>query len=154
VILEFGLNSDTKDEFSLSCDSSKINQVLFNLIDNAIKFSSQGTIIISAAMHNATEIILKIEDSGIGIDPDIKDKLFAKFVSKSNGGTGLGLFLSQKIVEAHGGRILAANNPSGIGATFSFTLPTDLRSSSAREDGFGEFIRSRTQSVRTLDNKR
>ena len=59
----------------------------------------------------------------MGIDPDIQDRLFSKFVTKSETGTGLGLYISKGIVEAHGGRIWAENNAEGKGATFYFSLP-------------------------------
>jgi two-component system sensor histidine kinase VicK len=58
-----------------------------------------------------------------GIDPEIFPRLFSKFTSKSHVGTGLGLFISKKIIEAHGGRIWAQNNFGGKGSTLSFTLP-------------------------------
>ena len=71
--------------------------------------------------HN---LIISIKDSGSGIDPDILSRLFEKFVSKSDQGTGLGLYISKNIVEAHGGRIWAMNNSSDQrGCTFCFTLP-------------------------------
>jgi signal transduction histidine kinase len=63
-----------------------------------------------------------VKDTGRGIDSEISSKLFTKFASKSNIGTGLGLFISKGIVEAHGGKIWAENNPDK-GATFSFSLP-------------------------------
>jgi signal transduction histidine kinase len=128
IILDYRLGEGSpKGDVSLYCDSSKINQVLYNLLDNAIKFSYSGDIVVSA-MHNDSSIVFKVEDSGKGIDPAIKDRLFEKFSTKSDSGTGLGLFLSKKIVEAHGGRIWASDNASGKGATFSFTIPTDLQS--------------------------
>lgn len=128
IRLDYHLTKPGVEEFSLFCDSSKINQVLYNLVDNAIKFTHQGGITLSAFLHESNDIVIKVEDSGIGIDGDIKDKLFGKFASKGEGGTGLGLYLAKKIIEAHGGRIWASNNPAGTGATFCFTLPTDLRS--------------------------
>jgi signal transduction histidine kinase len=67
-------------------------------------------------------IVVSVKDSGIGIDSDIEARLFSKFSTKSYHGTGLGLYISKNIVDAHGGRIWAENNPKG-GATFSFTLP-------------------------------
>ncbi len=70
-----------------------------------------------------TEVTVAIRDTGIGIDADIYPRLFQKFASKSFQGTGLGLFISRGIVQAHGGRIKARNNEDGPGATFSFTLP-------------------------------
>jgi signal transduction histidine kinase len=59
----------------------------------------------------------------VGIDPEIQNRLFSKFVTKSDTGTGLGLYISKGIVEAHGGRIWAENNTEGKGATFYFSLP-------------------------------
>ena len=127
IILDYRLGAGSpKGDVSLYCDGSKINQVLYNLLDNAIKFSDNGDIIVSTR-YNDSDIVFKIEDSGRGIDPAIKDRLFEKFSTKSDSGTGLGLYLSKKIVEAHGGRIWASNNASGKGATFSFTIPTDLQ---------------------------
>ena len=69
------------------------------------------------------EIVISIRDRGTGIDPEIQDELFSIFVTKSGTGSGLGLFISKGIVEAHGGKIWAENNADGKGATFSFTLP-------------------------------
>ncbi|MGN6614701.1 MAG: sensor histidine kinase, partial [Candidatus Nitrosocosmicus sp.] len=69
------------------------------------------------------EIIVKIRDTGTGIDNDLLPKLFNKFASKSEKGTGLGLYISKNIVEAHGGRIWANNNEDKKGATFSFSIP-------------------------------
>ena len=69
------------------------------------------------------EIVISIRDRGIGIDPKIQEELFSIFVTKSETGSGLGLFISRGIVEAHGGKVWAENNAEGKGATFSFTLP-------------------------------
>src|SRR5918996_4220662 len=69
------------------------------------------------------EIQVNIKDTGTGLSPVILPKLFSKFVSTDSGGTGLGLFVSRNIVEAHGGRIWAENNANGKGATFSFIIP-------------------------------
>jgi signal transduction histidine kinase len=66
-----------------------------------------------------------MKDSGEGIDPEVSPKLFSKFSTKSPTGTGLGLFISKSIIEAHGGRIWASNNTDGNGATFSFSLPLE-----------------------------
>jgi signal transduction histidine kinase len=126
IILDYILkNKSPQSDFILYCDGSKIAQVLYNVLDNAIKFTEKGDIVLSVSMYNENNIVIKVEDSGPGIDPSIKDKLFEKFTSKSQNGTGLGLFLSRKIVEAHGGSIWAADNPRGNGATFAFTMPID-----------------------------
>jgi signal transduction histidine kinase len=69
------------------------------------------------------EVIISIKDRGTGIDGDIQDKLFSKFVTRSDSGSGLGLYISKGIVEAHGGRIWGGNNIDGSGASFAFSLP-------------------------------
>jgi two-component system, OmpR family, sensor histidine kinase VicK len=69
------------------------------------------------------KVIVSVKDDGTGIDPTIISRLFTKFATKSETGSGLGLFISKGIVEAHGGRIWAQNNPDGVGATFYFMLP-------------------------------
>ena len=106
-------------------DKSRLFEVLSNLIGNAIKFTdSGGTITVTAEKTAAkNEAIVSIKDTGKGIDMEILPRLFSKFASKSDKGTGLGLFLSKGIIEAHGGKIWAENNKDGIGATFRFTLP-------------------------------
>jgi signal transduction histidine kinase len=73
--------------------------------------------------ENGGEIVISIRDRGTGIDPEIQEKLFTIFVTKSETGSGLGLYISKGIVEAHGGKIWAENNVDGKGATFSFSLP-------------------------------
>ncbi|MGN6709576.1 MAG: ATP-binding protein, partial [Candidatus Nitrosocosmicus sp.] len=159
----------------------KISQVIFNLLDNAMKFTAEGQIVVSTTFQRETEfqnnlyidnnnnndaienksktsadfnknrdrIIVTIEDTGIGINKNIKDQLFEKFSSRSTQGTGLGLYLSKKIVEAHGGKMwfeesneaskmvskknddYKANNNNNfkkqkIGSIFRFTLPFSL----------------------------
>jgi two-component system, OmpR family, sensor histidine kinase VicK len=68
------------------------------------------------------QVIVSVKDSGAGIDPEILPRLFTKFATKSDKGTGLGLFISKSIIEAHGGKIWAENNPDGKGAMFAFSL--------------------------------
>ncbi|MGA8915307.1 MAG: HAMP domain-containing sensor histidine kinase, partial [Nitrososphaeraceae archaeon] len=68
-------------------------------------------------------IAVSVKDEGVGMDTELLTRLFTKFVSKSEIGTGLGLFICKGIVEAHGGKIWAKNNPDGRGATFAFTIP-------------------------------
>ena len=106
-------------------DKSRLFEVLTNLIGNAIKFTdSGGTITVTVGKSGAeNEALVSIKDTGNGIDREILPRLFTKFASKSDKGTGLGLYLSKGIIEAHGGRIWAENNTDGKGATFRFTLP-------------------------------
>jgi two-component system sensor histidine kinase VicK len=105
-------------------DKTRLYQVITNLITNAIKFTREGTITVSVDVNdNNDELIVTVKDSGEGIHSDIIPRLFTKFATKSNTGTGLGLYISKNIIEAHGGRIWAVNNQDGRGATFSFSLP-------------------------------
>jgi signal transduction histidine kinase len=107
-------------------DNYRITQVISNIINNAIKFTDQGIITIIGNADSA-ELTIKISDTGKGIDNEIINRLFDKFVSRSEQGTGLGLFISKNIIEAHGGRIIGFNNENGIGATFVLVLPLDLK---------------------------
>jgi two-component system, OmpR family, sensor histidine kinase VicK len=115
---------DTDHHIIVEADNGRITQVLSNILNNALKFTNEGQIIIHAyESNNKKEIIVSITDTGTGINKDIFAKLFSKFVTKSSQGTGLGLYISKSIVEAHGGRIWAENNVDRRGATFMFTLP-------------------------------
>jgi signal transduction histidine kinase len=115
-----------KDIF-LEADKERISQVISNLLSNAIKFTNEGSISIVSAKSNNDMVIISVKDNGQGIAPEILPSLFSKFVSKSFEGTGLGLYISKSIVEAHGGKIWAENNLDNKGATFTFTLPLNIR---------------------------
>jgi signal transduction histidine kinase len=119
---------EPKQDLFVEADKVRIYEVISNLLKNAIQFTKEGTITITAATekidYNNDEAIVSIKDTGTGIDPKILPRLFTKFATKSVAGTGLGLFISKSIIEAHGGRIWAQNNPDGRGATFYFSLPT------------------------------
>ena len=136
-------------------DKSRLNQIINNLIDNAIKFSNQNGKIDIMIKENASiiselgggnrktivdgikddieekmkgnkgmeQILIGISDTGKGISPHIMPKLFEKFITGSTTGTGLGLYITRNLVEAHGGKIWAFNNAHGVGSTFVFTLP-------------------------------
>jgi two-component system, OmpR family, sensor histidine kinase VicK len=112
----------------LQADKSRLAEVISNLLSNAIKFTPEGTITISVEKGETnTEknwVIVNVKDTGQGIDISMLPRLFTKFASKSYHGTGLGLFISKGIVEAHGGKIWAKNNVDGTGAIFSFSLPS------------------------------
>lgn len=106
---------------NIFADKTRILQVITNLIDNAMKFTNEGIISISA-VRDEKHVEITVKDTGSGIQSHIKPKLFSKFVSSSENGTGLGLFISKKIVEAHGG-IIWADNREVKGAIFKFRLP-------------------------------
>lgn len=112
-----------KESVTVHVDRDRIYQVLSNLLSNALKFTKNGRVTINIDHSNKNEVVVTIRDTGTGIPPKLMPNLFSKFVTTSNYGTGLGLFISKGIIEAHGGRIWAENNPDGIGASFSFSLP-------------------------------
>jgi two-component system sensor histidine kinase VicK len=115
------------DCFLAEVDRSRVSQVVSNLLDNAFKFTNDGEMIKMELKREVVNFkkyaLITIKDNGRGIHPEILPKLFTKFATKSEKGTGLGLFICKNIVEAHGGRIWAKNNDDGNGATFSFSLP-------------------------------
>ena len=112
------------EKVDIIADKEKIFEVFANLVNNAIKFTKQGTItIILKREYKTNQAAVTIKDSGPGIDPEIIPHLFSKFKTKSEKGLGLGLYISKNIVEAHGGKIEAYNNPNSKGATFIVTLP-------------------------------
>jgi two-component system sensor histidine kinase VicK len=127
-----------KDSSShVRADRLRVTQVMTNLVGNAIKFSNEGdTVTVSVSEENNIQnfkknengegnkvLLIRVEDTGKGIDPEIMPRLFKKFASKSDKGMGLGLFISKNIVEAHGGAIWADVPNAEKGATFSFTIP-------------------------------
>jgi two-component system, OmpR family, sensor histidine kinase VicK len=114
----------------IEADKHRLIQVVTNLLSNAVKFTEEGRITISLDQkggNNLSEVAVSLRDTGQGIDPDILPRLFSRFVSKSYQGTGLGLYISKGIIEAHGGRIWAENNAGAKGATFTFKLPVNLQ---------------------------
>jgi signal transduction histidine kinase len=138
-----GLNYEPKtndSKITVEADRARLIQVISNLLDNAIKFTKSGGSIYVAAERKHTEngnkkqeIIIRIKDGGKGIDSEIMPRLFTKFATKSETGTGLGLYICKSIIEVHGGRIWAENNTDGNGATFSFTLPISQKQQHQQE---------------------
>jgi signal transduction histidine kinase len=138
---------EPREAIFVDADKGRIYQVIANLLNNAIKFTKEGTILISVRMtqkkggnkeekeegrdygsssrSSSRHVIVSVKDSGEGIDPEILPRLYTKFATKSDKGTGLGLYISKSIIQAHGGKIWAENNSDGKGATFTFSLPID-----------------------------
>jgi two-component system sensor histidine kinase VicK len=123
-------NNDSK--IIVKADRARLIQVISNLLDNALKFTNKqynkrGPIYVDVEEkkngNKKHEVIVSIKDTGTGIDPEIMPRLFTKFATKSETGTGLGLFISKSIIEVHGGKMRAENNTDGDGATFTFSLP-------------------------------
>jgi signal transduction histidine kinase len=116
--------ADDNQHVIIKADRTRIAQVLMNLLDNSINSSQEGIISVTTTVDPDTNsITVSVKDTGSGINPNIIPRLFSKFATASEKGTGLGLYISKKIVEAHGGKIWAENNKDGKGATFAFTVP-------------------------------
>jgi len=119
----------------IEADRRRLTQVISNLLNNAIKFTKEGTVTVTTTVKRKDdgdaggEFVVAVKDTGTGIDHELMPRLFTKFATKSYQGTGLGLFISKSIIEAHGGKMWAENNNDGDydmkhkGATFYFTLP-------------------------------
>jgi two-component system, OmpR family, sensor histidine kinase VicK len=145
------LRSSLEEDVFVQGDEERLMQVMHNILDNAFKFTdSHGSVTVTLEKEETqhqTQIeeptqqplqqkgqeqeqqeqlqraIINITDRGTGIDPEILPKLFSKFATKSYKGTGLGLYISKNIVDAHGGKLLASNNTDGNGATFTIVIP-------------------------------
>jgi two-component system, OmpR family, sensor histidine kinase VicK len=124
IKLVYENNDDNKPrDIFVEADRERLTQVISNLISNAIKFTQEGVIKVSVEVKDNRDAVMTIKDNGEGIDSEIMPRLFTKFATKSITGTGLGLFISKSIVDAHGGKIWGENNIDSRGATFSFSLP-------------------------------
>jgi signal transduction histidine kinase len=133
--------SKVKEDIFVEADKERLTQVICNILDNAFKFTEGHGKLIQITLEKQGQqkellgeqeqqehhAIVSIKDTGTGIDPEISPRLFSKFATKSQRGTGLGLYISKNIVEAHGGRLYASNNnnnnPNDKGATFTIILP-------------------------------
>ena len=125
VKLEYETEAKGKEgkQIFVEADRERITQVIWNLLTNAMKFTKDGTITVSTRV-TGREVIVTVKDTGEGIDPKIQPRLFSKFATSSIQGTGLGLYISKSIVEAHGGSMWAENKSDRRGgATFYFSLP-------------------------------
>jgi signal transduction histidine kinase len=134
VELIYNDDSNIGHAIIVEADRERINQVISNLLSNSMKFTNDGYISLDIVTNSDNnEVIVTVRDTGIGINPEIIPRLFSKFVTRSQQGTGLGLYISKNIIESHGGRIWAENNSiEGRGTVFSFTLPL------ASKNGFKE----------------
>jgi two-component system, OmpR family, sensor histidine kinase VicK len=131
---------DNNNNIFVQADRSRLTQVISNLLSNAVKFTKKGTIRVTTQIKEEEEndqnddggsssnkvVVISIKDTGSGISPEMFPRLFSKFATESDKGTGLGLFIAKSIVEAHGGKIWAENNADGKGATFVLSLPKSI----------------------------
>ena len=123
-------NDNNNSDMEIYADKGRITQAISNIVGNAVKFTTSGTIIVESNVSNDKKRVeVKVSDSGSGIAEDILPNLFDKFVTKTLGnenkrGTGLGLYITKAIIDAHKGKIFAYNNKQGVGATFTIVIPT------------------------------
>jgi two-component system sensor histidine kinase VicK len=116
-------------KIDIMADKGRITQVISNMLDNAVKFTRTGCIYVNLKIEieegggGQQFVTINVKDEGQGIDPELLPRVFTKFVSMSELGTGLGLFIAKAIIEEHGGKIWAKNNSDGPGATLGFSLP-------------------------------
>jgi len=122
ITIELHRKPDASRLILVEADKDRLSQVIHNLLDNAVKFTNEGTIEVIIE-EQVGRVTVSVKDPGKGIDDNIFPRLFSKFVTKSFQGTGLGLFICKGIIEAHDGQIWAKNNACDQGATFSFNLP-------------------------------
>jgi signal transduction histidine kinase len=126
------LETEVPADVVAEADPERIHQVLFNLVDNAVRFTPPGGEIVVAASERDGRVQIGVADTGVGIAPDHLPRVFERFYrvdasrSRDDGGTGIGLAIARSIVEAHGGRIVAESDP-GHGSTFTFDLPAAVR---------------------------
>ena len=122
--------NNNKKPLLVEADKERIIQVISNLLSNSLQFTKEGRIAVDVGLaiddEKSGEVIVTVSDTGSGIDREIVPRLFTRFASKSFQGTGLGLYISKSIIEAHGGRVWAENNFDGNGAHVSVTLPLKI----------------------------
>jgi signal transduction histidine kinase len=132
--LDFCIELSSDQNVEIVADRTRIRQVMINLVNNAIKFTDKGRITIRATRQQGEEILIAVQDTGIGIPPDKLETIFQEFAqidsssTRKGGGTGLGLPISRRLVEMHGGRLWAESmGVPGEGSTFFVELPLEAR---------------------------
>jgi signal transduction histidine kinase len=129
AVTDVALHEDVPADLFVRADAERIHQVLFNLVDNAVRYTPPGGEVRIRARRDADRVEVQVRDTGVGVAPEHLSRLFERFYradpSRSRdegGGTGIGLAIARSIVEGHGGRIAAESEPNN-GSTFTFDLP-------------------------------
>ena len=129
AVTDVALIDDVPDDLAVAADRERIHQVVFNLVDNAVRFTPPGGEVTIRAWREDERVQIEIHDTGVGVAPEHLPRVFERFYRADparsrddGGGTGIGLAIARSIVEGHGGRIAATSEP-GRGATFTFDLP-------------------------------
>ena len=128
AVTDVSLRNEVPAELAATADAERIHQVLYNLVDNAVRFTPPGGSVTVSATRQDDRVVVEVRDSGVGIAPEHLPRLFERFYradasrSREGGGTGIGLAIARSIVESHGGRITATSEPDH-GSAFTFDLP-------------------------------
>jgi signal transduction histidine kinase/HAMP domain-containing protein len=127
------VEKDSDEDVEITADRTRLRQVMINLVNNSVKFTEKGTISIRTVLDN-DNVLITVKDSGIGIPPEHLEAVFQEFTqvdattTRKVGGTGLGLPISRKLIEMHGGRIWAeSTGQNGQGSTFHVSLPIEAK---------------------------
>ncbi len=128
------IDDDSDRDVEVYADNTRIRQVMINLVNNAIKFTSNGRIALRASRLDGARVLVTVKDTGLGIPPDHLEAIFQEFTqvdtstTRKVGGTGLGLPISRRLIEMHGGRLWAESTGiEGEGSTFIVELPVEAR---------------------------
>lgn len=128
------IEDDSDRDIEIYADNTRMRQIMINLVNNAIKFTENGRIAIRAKSLDGARVLITVKDNGIGIPPDKLDLIFQEFTqvdsstTRKVGGTGLGLPISRRLAEMHGGRLWAESTGiAGEGSTFFVELPVEAR---------------------------
>jgi len=128
------IEPDSDQEVEVYADNTRLRQVMINLVNNAIKFTDKGKIAIRAAKKDSTTVLITVKDTGLGIPEEKLEDIFQEFTqvdtttTRKVGGTGLGLPISRRLIEMHGGRLWAeSTGVPGEGSTFFVELPIEAR---------------------------
>jgi signal transduction histidine kinase len=132
--LSLFIDENSDQAIEVYADNTRLRQVMINLVNNSIKFTDKGRIVISATSVDHARVLISVQDTGIGIPPDKLEAIFQEFTqvdtstTRKVGGTGLGLPISRRLVEMHGGRLWAESSGiEGEGSTFHVELPIEAR---------------------------
>ena len=128
-------HDDSEQDVEIYADSTRIRQVMINLVNNAIKFTANGKISLRVFRMDGSRVLVWVKDTGLGIPPDQLEAVFQEFTqvdsstTRKAGGTGLGLPISRRLIKMHGGRLWAESTGiEGEGSTFYVELPVEARS--------------------------
>ncbi|HMB22007.1 MAG TPA: ATP-binding protein, partial [Anaerolineales bacterium] len=128
------IDEDSDPEIGIYADRTRLRQVMINLVNNSIKFTENGKISLKVASLEGARVLITVKDTGIGIPPDKLEVIFQEFTqvdsstTRKAGGTGLGLPISRRLIEMHGGRVWAeSTGVNGEGSTFFVEMPIEAR---------------------------